>query len=163
MIFVTVGTHEQQFNRLIQEIDRLKKDDMIKDDVLIQTGYSTYEPKYCRWVNFVEFSEMSKYLDESDIVITHGGPASFIDVLQRNKIPIVVPRKVSLNEHVNDHQLHFAKKLLADDYPIIVIDDISELKGNILNYKNQNSYFDSHNKQFINEFIKIIKNTQLKR
>ena len=25
MIFVTVGTHEQQFNRLIKEIDELKK------------------------------------------------------------------------------------------------------------------------------------------
>ncbi len=25
MIFVTVGTHEQQFNRLIKEIDLLKK------------------------------------------------------------------------------------------------------------------------------------------
>ena len=26
MIFVTVGTHEQPFNRLIQKIDELKKD-----------------------------------------------------------------------------------------------------------------------------------------
>lgn len=25
MIFVTVGTHEQPFNRLIKEVDRLKK------------------------------------------------------------------------------------------------------------------------------------------
>ena len=28
MIFVTVGTHEQPFNRLIQKIDELKKDGM---------------------------------------------------------------------------------------------------------------------------------------
>ena len=26
MVFVTVGTHEQPFNRLIQKIDQLKKD-----------------------------------------------------------------------------------------------------------------------------------------
>ena len=26
MIFVTVGTHEQPFNRLIEEVDRLKKE-----------------------------------------------------------------------------------------------------------------------------------------
>ena len=37
MIFVTVGTHEQPFNRLIQKIDELKKDfpimlDGIKDN-----------------------------------------------------------------------------------------------------------------------------------
>ena len=28
MIFVTVGTHEQPFNRLIQKIDKLKKDNI---------------------------------------------------------------------------------------------------------------------------------------
>ena len=49
MIFVTVGTHEQQFNRLVQMIDELKRDGVIQEEVLIQTGYSTYEPKYCEW------------------------------------------------------------------------------------------------------------------
>lgn len=49
MIFVTVGTHEQPFNRLIQKIDELKKDGIINEDVIIQTGFSTYEPKYCQW------------------------------------------------------------------------------------------------------------------
>lgn len=46
MIFVTVGTHEQPFNRLIQKIDELKKDGTIQEDVIIQTGFSTYEPNY---------------------------------------------------------------------------------------------------------------------
>ena len=39
MIFVTVGTHEQPFNRLIQKIDELKKDGIINEDVIIQTGF----------------------------------------------------------------------------------------------------------------------------
>ena len=37
MIFVTVGTHEQPFNRLIQKVDELKKDGVITEDVIIQT------------------------------------------------------------------------------------------------------------------------------
>ena len=44
MIFVTVGTHEQPFNRLIQKIDELVRDGEIEDDVFMQIGYSTYEP-----------------------------------------------------------------------------------------------------------------------
>lgn len=52
MIFVTVGTHEQPFNRLIQKVDELKKDGVITEDVIIQTGFSTYEPKYCQWSKF---------------------------------------------------------------------------------------------------------------
>jgi len=52
MIFVTVGTHEQQFNRLVQAVDHLKKNGNIKDDVYIQTGFSTYVPQYCDYSNF---------------------------------------------------------------------------------------------------------------
>ena len=46
MIFVTVGTHEQPFNRLIEFIDNLKRDGKIQEEVIMQTGFSTYEPKY---------------------------------------------------------------------------------------------------------------------
>ncbi len=47
MIFVTVGTHEQAFNRLVKFIDNLKKDGIIEEEVVIQTGFSTYEPQKC--------------------------------------------------------------------------------------------------------------------
>ena len=60
MIFVTVGTHEQPFNRLIQKIDELKKDGTIQDDVIIQTGFSTYEPKYCQWSKLIPYQQMVK-------------------------------------------------------------------------------------------------------
>ena len=38
MIFVSVGTHEQPFNRLVKAVDDLKKDGVITDEVIIQTG-----------------------------------------------------------------------------------------------------------------------------
>ena len=34
LIFITVGTHEQQFNRLVKEVDKLKESGVIKEDVL---------------------------------------------------------------------------------------------------------------------------------
>ena len=73
MIFVTVGTHEQPFNRLIQKIDELKKDGTIQDDVIIQTGFSTYEPKYCQWSKLIPYQQMVKNVADARIVITHGG------------------------------------------------------------------------------------------
>ena len=89
MIFVTVGTHEQPFNRLIQKIDELKKDGTIQDDVIIQTGFSTYEPKYCQWSKLIPYQQMVKNVADARIVITHGGPASFIMPLQVGKTPII--------------------------------------------------------------------------
>ena len=98
MIFVTV--HEQPFNRLIQKVDELKRDGIIKDDVIIQTGFSTYEPKYCQWSKLIPYQQMVKNVADARIVITHGGPASFIMPLQIGKTPIVVPRQHQYNEHV---------------------------------------------------------------
>ena len=49
MIFVTVGTHEQQFNRLVECVDQMKQKGLLEDEVIIQTGFSTYEPKCCTW------------------------------------------------------------------------------------------------------------------
>ena len=128
MIFVTVGTHEQPFNRLIRKIDELKRDGIIKEEVIMQIGYSTYEPKYCRWSKLLPYSEMVKNVKDARIVITHGGPASFIMPLQIGKVPIVVPRQKEFDEHVNNHQVDFSKAVEDRMGIIITVTDINELE-----------------------------------
>lgn len=105
MIFVTVGTHEQQFNRLVEYMDKwaIKND----EEVVIQIGYSTYKPRVAKWSKLFTYSEMIKYVEKARIVITHGGPSSFIMPLQIDKTPIVVPRQKKYDEHVNNHQVKF--------------------------------------------------------
>lgn len=134
MIFVTVGTHEQQFNRLVEYVDNLKKDELIKEDVIIQTGYSTYIPQYCIAKQFFTYTEMLKRVKQARVVITHGGPSSFIMPLQIGKIPIVVPRQKRFDEHVNDHQLEFCNEVAKREGNIIVVNDISELGDIIKKY-----------------------------
>jgi UDP-N-acetylglucosamine transferase subunit ALG13 len=41
MIFVTVGTHPQSFNRLLKAIDELVERGKIKEKVVMQIGHST--------------------------------------------------------------------------------------------------------------------------
>lgn len=84
MIFVTVGTHEQPFNRLVQKIDQLKKDGIIEDEVFIQTGFSTYEPKYCQWSKLIPYENMVQYVEKARIVITHGGAGDIIGSTKKN-------------------------------------------------------------------------------
>lgn len=45
MIFVTVGTHEQQFNRLLSEIDLFASKYPQHGPYIVQTGYSDYPLK----------------------------------------------------------------------------------------------------------------------
>ena len=137
MIFVTVGTHEQQFNRLISCVDELKRDGVIQEDVFIQTGFSTYEPKYCRWSKLIPYDEMVKNVEEARIVITHGGPASFIMPLQIGKVPIVVPRQFQFGEHVNDHQVEFSREVAVRKGNILLVEDVSALKDVFVQYDEQ--------------------------
>ena len=134
MIFVTVGTHEQPFNRLVEFVDMLKENGTITEDVIIQTGFSTYEPKHCRWQKLFPYQEMTRLVQEARIVITHGGPSSFIMPLQIGKIPVVVPRQKQYEEHVNDHQLLFAKTLAQRQGNLIVVENIDDLKDILLRY-----------------------------
>ena len=136
MIFVTVGTHEQPFNRLIKKVDDLVANGDIKEKVIVQTGFSTYMPKYCEAHKMMSFNEMQQALKDARIVITHGGPSSFIMPLQIGKIPIVVPRKHEFNEHVNDHQVLFCRAVEERMGTIIVVEDICLLSDTIQNYSN---------------------------
>lgn len=156
MIFVTVGTHEQQFNRLIKEVDRLKREGIIKDEVFIQIGFSDYVPTHCNYSKFFGYDEMEKYVDEAELIITHGGPASFMQVLKKGKIPIVVPRKKEFDEHVNNHQLDFSIRVRNSGYPIKIVDDILELKNNLLNEETDIN-IKSNTLQFCIELEKEIK------
>ena len=135
MIFVTVGTHEQPFDRLVQKIDELKRDGIIQEEVMIQTGFSMYEPKYCLWSKLIPYADMVQNVREARIVITHGGPASFIMPLQVGKVPIVVPRQSRFGEHVNDHQAEFAKAMEQRMGNIIVIEDIETLENTLRSYE----------------------------
>lgn len=160
MIFVTVGTHEQPFNRLIECLDKLVERRKIKEEVIIQIGYSTYEPKYCKWQKFYQYQEIRKLVGEARIVITHGGPSSFIMPLQIGKIPIVVPRQYKYGEHVNDHQVKFAHEVSVRMRTIIVIVNIDKLEDVIDNYeelvKSMNNGNISNNTIFCDQLNKIV-------
>lgn len=165
MIFVTVGTHEQPFNRLVECVDILKSEGDIQEDVIIQTGYSTYEPQYCKWQKLFPYQEMLKLMEEARVVITHGGPSSFIMPLQMGKTPIVVPRRHKFNEHVNDHQVLFSKAVAERMGTIIVVENMDSLRMTIKNFdtiisgmksglKTNNSRFNEKLSEIVDEMFK---------
>lgn len=161
MIFVTVGTHEQPFDRLLKCIDKMVEEGKIKEDVIVQKGYTNLELKHCKEYKLIGYDEMQKYIQDARIVVTHGGPASFIAPLSIGKIPIVVPRKKEFNEHVNNHQLEFAKQVEQRMKNIIVAENDDELMNAIVNYekkiKEKVGELCSNNKKFNKDLEKEIK------
>ena len=156
MIFVTVGTHEQQFNRLVEYMDRWAAEH--DEEVVMQIGYCTYEPKIAKWAKLYPYSEMVKKVDEARIVITHGGPSSFIMPLQIGKTPIVVPRQYKFNEHVNDHQVKFCEEVESRMGTIIVVENVEKLGSVIENYDEmkKGGKNTSNNTKFCEDLEKIV-------
>lgn len=158
MIFVTVGTHEQQFNRLVSYMDEWAS--LHDEEVVIQSGFSTYEPKSAKYSKLYPYKTMVELVDKARIVITHGGPSSFIMPLQIGKVPVVVPRMKEFDEHVNDHQLDFARAVAERQGNIIVIEDVTKLSETLDNYETivngMKNGLTSNNEKFCNRFEELV-------
>ena len=94
-------------------------------------------------------------------ILTSGGPASFIMPLQIGKTPIVVPRQHQFNEHVNDHQVEFARNVAQRMGTIIPVEDINTLGDIITNYDQivagMGHGMSSNNAKFNEELEKLVK------
>lgn len=130
MVFVTVGTHEQPFDRLMREVERLAAAGGLSD-VTVQYGYSTVIPKGCRCERFLPYGEMCRLYAEADAVVCHGGPSTFLEAMGYGKVPVVVPRQAAFGEHVNDHQVAFCRQFAERVGGIEVVDDVSGLAAAI--------------------------------
>ena len=133
MIFVSVGMEKFPFNRLLQAVDEAKVSGEIKSPVFAQTGRCTYQPKGVEHKAFIDFAEMVKNIQSSDIVVLHAGVGSVLLSLTLGKIPIILPRRHDLGEHLDDHQLEFARKMDSLKR-VIVAYSPEELIAKILNY-----------------------------
>lgn len=152
MVFVTVGTHEQQFDRLVRAVDEYAA--ASGEEVFVQTGYSTYEPRHCEWSRLAPFEEMRERMERADVVVTHGGPSSFIEAMAVGKVPVVVPRREEFGEHVNDHQADFVRFVAERQGGIVPVYDVAELPEAIERARELSASgtgFKSHNAEFCRE------------
>ena len=158
MIFVTVGTHEQQFDRLVRAVDELRADETIREPVFVQTGYCTFEPNHCEHSKFVPFKRMKEMMAQADVVITHGGPSSFIEAMAAGKVPVVVPRRSDLAEPVNDHQADFVRIVAERQGGIVPVYDMTDLPQAIelARELSRGVEFRSHNVEFCEELRRLI-------
>jgi UDP-N-acetylglucosamine transferase subunit ALG13 len=110
-IFVTVGTDHHPFDRLIRWIDEwLATGSRDSVDCLVQAGTSS-SARRARSTSYVTYPEMDLALREASAVVCHGGPGTIMLALAAGKKPIVVPRRSALGEHVDDHQVVFARRV----------------------------------------------------
>jgi UDP-N-acetylglucosamine transferase subunit ALG13 len=121
-VLVTVGTDHHPFDRLVDWVDSWHTaDGSPQASVLIQTGASR-TTRAVRSVPYLAHEELERLMAGATAIVCHGGPGTIIGCMAAGKKPIVVPRTSSLGEHVDDHQVRFARRLGRQGYVFVAED-----------------------------------------
>lgn len=109
MIFLTVGT-QLAFDRLVGAVDDwCGKHPSIS--VFAQVGPTKLKIEHMESRDFLSPEETKKMVLASKLIIAHAGMGSVLTALKYRKPILIVPRKASLGEHRNEHQLATANWL----------------------------------------------------
>lgn len=156
MILVTLGTQDKNFVRLLEKIDQLINNGLIKDKVIVQAGFTKYNSENMEIFDLIAQDEFNDLMDKADIIITHGGVGNIISALEKNKKVIAVPRLAKYGEHINDHQTQIIAKFNALGY-IIGLQDVDKLDDAVKQIKKfKPKKFVHDNSKMLNLVSKLI-------
>jgi len=102
VILLTVGT-QLPFDRLVQIMDEIAP--KISEPIFAQVGKGEYIPKNFEYCRMAPPDEMAERFGSASRIVSHAGTGSLLTARRYRKPIILFPRRASLGEHRNDHQL----------------------------------------------------------
>lgn len=92
------------FDRLVKAVDQWARASG-RADVFAQVGLSEYCPSNIQWTRFLSPDEFKHKYEAASVIVAHAGTGSLISALQLGKPILIMPRRASLRETRNDHQV----------------------------------------------------------
>jgi UDP-N-acetylglucosamine--N-acetylmuramyl-(pentapeptide) pyrophosphoryl-undecaprenol N-acetylglucosamine transferase len=110
-VFVTLGTiHPYEFTELVRAADAELPPDA---EIVWQVGATVAEPSrgvIRAQMSSTEFSDTVRW---ADLVVSHAGVGTLMNLVEQGKSVVAVPRRASRREHVDDHQTQIAQEFGA--------------------------------------------------
>jgi UDP-N-acetylglucosamine transferase subunit ALG13 len=125
--FVLVGNVRRPFKRLLNAV--ATKAIALPQPVIVQHGHTPFASDICRAAPFFEMSEFETLIARSELIVGHAGVGGIFQALRFGKVPVVVPRRADLGEHIDDHQVSLARALSNTDRLVVVEDAAALLTG----------------------------------
>lgn len=122
MIFVTVGT-VFPFDRLVRAVDEAAGRDELTESVFAQVGRKGYRPRHLEWAETIDRRAFAERMADASAVVAHAGTGTIFAALEAGRPILVMPRRKSLREHVNDHQVHTARRFGALGHVLVAWDE----------------------------------------
>lgn len=108
MILLTVGT-QLPFDRLIQIMDTIAPE--LPDTIFAQIGQGEYIPRNFEYCRMAPPEELAGKFGSASRIVSHAGTGSLLTARRYRKPIILFPRRASLGEHRNEHQLATCQQL----------------------------------------------------
>jgi UDP-N-acetylglucosamine transferase subunit ALG13 len=110
MILVTVGT-DMPFDRLVKVVDSWAAENG-RGDVFAQIGAGGWQPRNIRFADFLKPPEFVEIFSAATVIVSHAGMGTILSALHYGKPILVMPKRASLGEHRNEHQLATARRMM---------------------------------------------------
>ena len=108
-VVVSLGTFKDYgFERLVRRLLEILPPDA---DVLWQTGDTDVTGLGITGHHAIPERELSEAIREADVLVAHAGVGTALAALEVGACPVLVPRRFSHGEHVDDHQIQIAGEL----------------------------------------------------
>lgn len=158
MIFITLGTQDKPFTRLLEAVQREIDNGNIKDKVVVQAGYTKnkFKSDDMEIFDLIPMDKFNDLMAECDLLITHGGVGSIIDALKKDKKVIAAARLAEHGEHVNNHQLQIIESFSESGYILNLsnFDELGKLLKQVKKFKPKS--YQGNNEKFIKKLIGFI-------
>jgi UDP-N-acetylglucosamine transferase subunit ALG13 len=118
VIFVTVGTNEARFDRLLHAVEALGG----SEELIVQHGPSPVRPRGATCVDYLSFEDLTEHIRRARLVVMHAGVGSILAALANGAKPLVAARLRRFGEAVDDHQVTFARRVHAEGFVQLVED-----------------------------------------
>lgn len=129
-LLVSLGTSRTyHFNRLLNRLREVVPSQGV--EITWQIGATSGEGLSGRVAASIPALELERLAREADVVVAHAGTGIALTCLRNGKLPILVPRRPELGEHVDDHQLQIADMLgtrglaIVKEADVLTWDDLS--------------------------------------
>ena len=122
MIFLTIGSHEP-FDRLVRALDAWAGASGREARVFGQiTARARYIPEHFDHVATLTPAEYAAHCADARLIVSHAGMGTILTALQAGTPALLFPRRASLGETRNDHQIATAKKFYGRQGLTFVMD-----------------------------------------
>jgi UDP-N-acetylglucosamine transferase subunit ALG13 len=123
--FISLGNARQPFKRLLDAVVGLQE--ILPRPIVVQHGHTPFVAEKMETMDFVGMEQFMERLSGAKILILHAGVGAVLQAIETGHLPVVMPRRRVFGEHVDDHQVDFARAM--EQRGLVVVANTAEELG----------------------------------